>query len=739
MRVKSLLIIFLIGSFVGASGDVFETKLAKARYQDLSGSERIEAYGDVLRAIHRGFASDAQVGDFVQAVLGLLKQRTLGNVSILKGLLDLVKNILASKVSAFTEHKGVFAYWKDVLEADLQKFALNNGEIIKMRFFKERDNCFSVRMKNNIPVVENDRADGLSAYFKVALSGVSHPGEQPQIILGGDAIELVPLYCERSGICCAFDDEKALYCFSSQGAEDSILLAVCSPAQERMYSPLSVVKKEKNPLYVGEQVSLRSSGCNAWDGCVERVDTEKVKKLENENLEAALNRIKLMPGASEKIDWMIVLAPNLNTRIVEKNYKLFFKVLSTIFSARMTLDKDALVAARKLLFQLSVKTGFGEHKKYFSEWLYDLNQRLLAYSLKYSDCLKISSKQQQGSCFSIIPHLVSRADAIAKEFKVGLGARQSFAPGYDLCSLVSSVGKTGPIFYGDEVELSFPHLDEIGEVRCVVKVDGTQGRLQASSLEDLGEGDDTLFVVSSPFFGIDEVSGPLVVGDECMLKSKKTGLVIGFLRGDGADGWSNLVSCERSSHSKKSVVFTVSKVEAGGVETVVTQSFFSKLSQIKLEQSYVVKMEKLLRILDGMSLKISIDDRNDFWDIMMLLVADKKHMSEGEIKQLVDLLLKIVSVAKLNGFSSWIIRAEQAFIDVEFYKKVKRALSSPGMDRFKEMLQLVGDLKKVSKSESEYFLEELRLLRKYKKDQSKAAKLLLMHVSEEVGAANDKK
>ncbi len=732
MRVKSLFFISLFCTFLWSAGDVFDSKLSRAKYGELTGVERVDAYVDALRAIHRGFASDAQVEDFSQAVLGMLKQRSLSNVQVLRSMFELVKMVIASKVSSLAEYKGVFGYWKEILEADLQKFALNHGEIIRVRFSQDKDNCFSVRMRNNVPVVENDRADGLSAFFRVILHGLDGSGAATKTIVGGDAIEFIPLYCERSGICCAFADEKALYCVASPTAQQKVVVSVCSPGEERLYAPLSVMKKDKNPLYVGEHVVLGLPGSEGFDSCVDRVSVDDIARLENQNLENALNRIKLIPSAGEKIDWMLALAPNLNDRISDKNYKQLFKLLSVVFGTRMTFEKDVLVMARKLLYLLRNKAALSEQKKYFSEWLTDINARLSAYALKYTDSLKISSASSQ-AVVSVLPHLVAGADGITKEFKVGVGARQPFAPGYDLCSLVSAAGKAGDICYGDEVEIAFPHIDEIGEIRCFVHSVGDSGKLVAASLGEIAADADMTFIVTAPLQGKDEILGPVVAEDECVLRSVKTGRVLGFLRGSGIESWVEIEPCERLGNLKNSIQFSFSKVVYGGVEKVVTQSFFRNLSQIKMEQSRLVQMEKMVRLLDGMSSKVSVDERNDFWDIVSLLVADKKHMVDAEIKYLGELLFKISAVAKANGFATWVARSEQAQMDLEFYKKMKWALSRPGMDRFKEMLQLAPEVKRVSRNEAAEFLEELRLLRKYKKDQSKAAKLLLMHVSDEVG------
>ena len=736
MRIKNLFIYFLMCVSLSATIDVFDQKMSRAKYGDLSAADRVDAYQDVLRAIHRGFASEAQISEFAQATLGLLKQRKIENVQCLRSLLELVKAILASKVPSMVEYKSIFTHWKDVLERDLRRFALAPGETVRIRFVDEQDKKFNVLMKDNFAIIENSQSDGLSGYFKLALQNVSELDQSEKLVEGGDLIDLCPLYFQCSGISCAFQNPHVVS-FSSNIKSVKPEMSICPHGFNKKYMPLGIMKKEKNPLYVGEPISLSSSACGSWAAVFERVPQEEMIKLENENMQNALSRIKMMSILSEKIGWLSALSANLNARIYEKNYVLFFKQLSTIFAGRTSFDKESLIAARELLFVCKEKPAFKDYKRYFVEWLKDINRRLESFALKYSDSLKMFLSNNVNMTASILPRLVHDGDDLLKEFHVGAGTRQPFAPGYDLISLIPISGKSDIIFYGDEVEISFKHLNDIAEVRCfsLGKKDTEGSLLAGSTLGDAEVDSDSIFVISS--IGKQSkgmVSGPLASGDSCVFRSKKTGKVLVVNSDKAHEVWAPLEFVDESQASASSLAFSLMSVSSIVVDSLASQSFLSKLSVIKLERNMGTKIDLLFKLVDSLSPKISNEEHNDFWDSVMLLASDKKHMSLGEMKDLLNLLRKIALISRANGITSWELRANQLIIDIEFYNKVKQIMSSPGMDKFKQMLELVPEIKKISQQETQVFLEELALLRKYKKDQSKAAKLLFLHVSDEVGS-----
>lgn len=738
MRIKNSFICFLLSLSLFLSADVFEQKMSRAKYGDLSATDRIDAYQDVLRAIHRGFASEIQVSEFAQATLGLLKQRRIENVECLRGLLELVKAVLASKVPSMAEHKSIFSPWKDVLERDLRRFAITPGETVRIRFVEEKDKKFNVSMRDNFAIIENNSSDGLSGYFKLALQNFSSSEAAEKLVEGGDLIDLCPLYFNRSGISCAFQDPHVVS-FSSTVKSVKPEMNICQYGSNKKYMPLGIIKKEKNPLYVGEPIFLSSSACGSWGAVFERVSSEEMIKLENENMQEALNRIKIMTVLSEKISWLLALSANLNARIYDRNHTFFFKQLSTIFAARTSFDKELLLAARELLFTCQEKPSFKDHKRYFVEWLNGINRRLESFALKYSDSLKILVSTKPNMTLSILPRLVHDGDELLKEFHVGAGTRQPFAPGYDLISLVPISGKSDIIFYGDEVEISFKHLNDVGEVRCFSfsKKDTNELILAGSTLGDAEVDSDSIFVISPiPKQSNGKISGPVASGDYCGFRSKKTGKMLA-INNDNAHGvWGSLELVDESHTSALSLAFSLVNVSSIIVDSLATQSFLSKLSVIKMERDVSVKISLLFKLVDSFSPKISNEEHSDFWDSVMLLASDKKHMSASEIKELLHLLSKIALVSRVNGIESWESRANQLIIDIEFYNKVQTIMTSPGMNKFKQMLELVPEIRKISQEETQVFLEELALLRKYKKDQSKAAKLLFLHVSDEVGSGS---
>lgn len=169
------------------------------------------------------------------------------------------------------------------------------------------------------------------------------------------------------------------------------------------------------------------------------------------------------------------------------------------------------------------------------------------------------------------------------------------------------------------------------------------------------------------------------------------------------------------------------------VQKVVEESFYEHLARVRKNQTLAGKISDLLGVLDLLSPKISSHERNDLWDLLSGLVADKKYMNDHELVRLEELLQKVKVVAQSNTIPDWSLKAGLALRDVAFHKRMKNALSQPGMDRFKLLLELAPEVKGVSLQQSQVFLDELSALRKYKKDQSRAAKLLLRHASDEFG------
>jgi hypothetical protein len=736
MRIYVFLLVLISSCVAHGETESFEQKMSKARYGELRAFERAELYHDLLKSINRGFASQAETREFATNVLGLLRQRPTSDVAALRALNDLVKSILASREAILQEFSRDFLHWKDVLEGDLARFALTDGDIVRVKMAHLPERALAVVSGEQIPRIGLSDSDGLVAFFKLALRDAGADSKTQHIVAGGGAIDVMPLYCDRSGVACALDDDYAAQFSGDVFAKTpEVVVQKCT---KKKHLPFRVMKRDSVPAYTGEQVRVAHPGCGEWATVIERVSPEALAKLENDNLAQALERIRVMSTPLDKIRWLYTLRLNFNTRISEKNSSALFKLISGLMGQRDLFDHETLLAVRQLLVAYEPITLFKEQARYFAEWQRGINKLLEPQAIKFGDVVKISSALARDGALCVAPYVSGGATGFTKEIRLGLGPVHGSGHGHSLISLVSPVGKQGPIALGDEVELVLPHVDGSRELRCVLLPgDGVGlGRVLALNSLEVDPAADMVFIVdavSPSSLSGDNKGAHLVGGEPFTFRSKKTQKYLGARRQLSDALWSMVEPFDTASSGDDGniVQFCIDLMPVTAVANVVTKSFYDNLALIKREQSTYAKIVKIMMLLDTFSPKIETEDRDDFWDIVAGLLSAKKHFNEHELSKLIELVRKIMVVAKTYALPVWFKRARQAAIDLEFYKKVRRALSVPGMDRFKVLLELSPEVQNISVSEAQDFVSVLKTLRKYKKDQSRAAKLLLSQIEEE--------
>lgn len=730
---------FLLGISLcnaASSPESFEQKMSRARYSDVLLFERVGMYQDLLKSISHGFACEAETHEFVASVLGMLRQRPVTDVVVLRALKDLVKSITSSRVIVLQGYAKEFSQWKDILDADLSRFALADGDVVKIRVAHAPGCCLSVLSGEEEPRADLVDSEGLAGFFKIVLRKGAGDSKTQRIVAGGEKMDVVPMYWERSGVACALGND-----YVTQFTGDVLArtpTVVIQKNTKKGALPLNVMKREKAPAYTGESLHVAHPGCGEWATILERVPPDSLSRLENDNLHQALERIGSMPGALDKIKWLNTLRFNFNERIVEKNSAALFRQLSTLMGQRGQFDYQTLLAARQLIISYESLNLLKSQDRYLAEWLRSINKLLEPHAVKFGDVIKISSMHAQDGVLCVAPYVKGGSSGFSKEIRLGIGPVHGSGHGHSLITLISPVGKQGPIALGDEVELVLPHVDGSRELRCVlIPSDGQSvGRVLALNIEDIGANADTVFVVDGvlkPGFLGENRGAPLVSGDSFYFRSKKTQKILGARKQQAAFLWAMVEPFDEASSLLTDAVvqFSIDLMPVEAVTNVVTKSFYDKLGVIKREPSLYLKIAHLMLLLDSFSPNIFVEDRSDFWDVVTLILADKKRMNEHELNKVVELMNKVALVAKTHNVQQWLVRAKQALVDLEFYKKVRRATATPGMDRFKALLELAPEVKNISLSESQDFIGTLKTLRKYKKDQSRAAKLLLSEVAEE--------
>ena len=732
MRILSAFIFFILVINQPLFSEMIDQKIAHACFADLSILERVEAYYDILRSINRGQVGEEHIQKFATNVLGFVRQYSASNVQVARALSDLIRGILISKNPVLQVYAKEMGLWRDTLESHLRQFALAHGNIVRVRFASVPEKNLAILNGDGEPSAEIAETQGLSAFFKLALRGASADLKTQQIVEGGSNFDLMPLYVERSGVACSLDDGYSVQLRGDVFA--NIPTATIQNSQDVL--PFNLLKREKIPAYTGESLFVAHPGCGQWSTIMDRVDESSLVKMENDNILQALNRIRSMTLPLEKMRWLYVLRNNFNSRITAKNYSVLFKQLSAIFGLRARFDKETLFEARRLLFAYKSKDFLKDYDRHFTEWMRDINVSLESYALKFSDVVSLKSAQNKERALCIAPYVKGGATGYSREVRLGLGDVSGIDKKNILLSMISPVGKQGVVRFGDEVEITFPHVDG-GELRCVL-ISGEQpseARVVGLPLEEIDSDADTIFVLDRQ--GGEIVStdfSPIISGDSFLLRSKKTTQVL-VVQHSASGTWSMMVPMSdiqaKREHTVMSFCF---ELQSGDdVQKVVEQSFYDHLALVRKETSYLGKMGKLMFVLDALSPKLSLQDRTDFWDILSGILADKKHMNEQELSRLSELLQKIVVVAQANNISTWVVRAHVGLRDVDFHKKMKKALENPGMSRFEGLLNLSPEVKNVSLEQAQVFFDELAILRRNKKDQSRAAKLLLLHVSDEFG------
>ena len=705
--------------------------VARAYHGDLAGVERIEAYYDVLRQINRGQLSAEQVQEFITNLKGVLQHRPTKKAAVLQALNNLVGGILLSRVAELAPFLKDMSTWKEVLEGDLRHFALANGSVVKVAFSKVPRKSIAVRAQVDGPAVDLLDDVGLSAFFKLAIRGAQADATTQQIVAGGSVFDLVPLYVDRSGVGCGLGDVYGVQIAGDVIATQPTLRLCGLEAGE----PLHLMKREKIPAYTGEEIFVSHPGCGQWATVIESVSDDVLAQLENDNIQQALNRIKMMSNSLEKLRWMYALRNNFNARIHEKNNVMLFKQLSAVFGERNKFSKQALLEGRQLLLAYKQKQVLQSYDKYFTEWLSDITRSLEAFSVRFRDTITIKNVAQASRIVCAAPYVSSSAGGYTQEIRLGLGDAAGVNKKHALISLVSPVGKVGPVKFGDEVELAVCYAQE-SELRCAVEQSGeTAGaRVVGIRMEVCDAETDCVFTVEHPLGSLEHDASPLVANDAFMLRSRKTSQILAVPR-ELLGLWQPIEAKSDLQIKKEQALCTFAiDVEAEDVvQQVVEQSFYEQLAKVRKNPTFTGKIAELLGLLDLLSPKVSSHERNDLCDLLSGLLADKKYMNDQELVRLEELLQKVKVVAQSNNISGWSSKAGLGLKDVAFHKKMKNALMQPGMDRFKSLLELAPLVKGVSLQQSQVFLDELSQLRKYKKDQSRAAKLLLLHASDEFG------
>lgn len=705
--------------------------IARAYHGDLSGVERVEAYYDVLRQINRGQLSSDQVHDFIIRFKGLLQHRPIKKAPVLQALSTVVNGILFSRTAELGPYLKEMNAWKETLEGDLRHFALAHGNIVKVSFSKVPRKRLAVCAHLDGPSADLLDDAGLSAFFKLALRGAQADAATQQIVAGGAAFDLVPLYVDRSGVGCGLEDAFGVQIVGDiVAAQPSIRLCGLDKIE-----PLHLMKREKVPAYTGEEVFVSHPGCGQWAAILEAVSDDVVSQLENDNMHQALSRIKMMPQSLEKMRWLNALRNNFNARLHEKNKIMLFKQLSAVFGLRNKFSKEELLEGRQLLLAYKQRGVLSSYEKYFTEWLRDITQALESFAVRFRDTITIKNKENQSKIMCVAPYVSAVTGGYINEIRLGIGEASGVNKKHALISLVSPVGKVGAVTFGDEVELAVSYAQD-SELRCALEQsdDRSGARVVAISAQACDADTDCVFIVEHPH-GLQALdTSPLVAGDVFALRSRKTSQVLTVSR-ELLGLWQPLEG-RTDAHVKKeqsTTAFVVDLESEDVVQKVVEESFYEHLARVRKNQTLAGKISDLLGVLDLLSPKISSHERNDLWDLLSGLVADKKYMNDHELVRLEELLQKVKVVAQSNTIPDWSLKAGLALRDVAFHKRMKNALSQPGMDRFKLLLELAPEVKGVSLQQSQVFLDELSALRKYKKDQSRAAKLLLRHASDEFG------
>lgn len=704
---------------------------ARAYHGDLSGTERVEAYYEVLRLINRGQLTIDQVQEFMTNLKGFLKHRSTKNAAVLRALNNLVSGILMSRASELAPFAKDMNAWKDALDADLRHFALTNGSVVKVTFSKVPAKNLAVRASGDQASLDLLDDAGLSSFFKLAVRGARADSVTQQIVSGGTDFDLIPLYVDQSGVGCGFEDS----CCVQIGGDVLTVVPVVTLKALEASEPLRLMKRESIPAYTGEENFVAHQGCGQWATVIESVSEDVLAKLENDNFSQALNRIKMMSKPSEKLRWLYALRNNINERVNEKNTTMLFKQLSAVFGLRNKFNKQELIEARRLLLAYKQKNVLKEYDKHFTEWLRDLVLALESYAVRFRDAVTIKSANVGAKLLCVAPYVAPAAGGFAQEMRIGIGDGASVSKKHALISLVSAVGKLGAVKYGDEVELSVCYAHG-SELRCVVEQRGESfgGRVIAVPVEDTDVDSDSIFIVEHTLGSLLKDNSPLVAGDSFMLRSKKTSQILAT--SSELLGLWQAIWAKSDLQIKKEQALSAFSVEVETedvVQQVVEQSFYEQLAKVRKNPTPGGKITDLLSLMDTLNPRISSQERTDLWDVLSSVVSDKKYMQEHELQRLEELLQKVVVIAKSNNIPLLGSKAQLALNDLGFHKKMTSALAEPGMDRFKALLELAPSVKGVSLQQSQAFLDELALLRKYKKDQSRAAKLLLQHASDEFG------
>jgi hypothetical protein len=475
----------------------FQTTLGQAKYGEKTYEERIKLYQELLENIE-SFQPE-QISSYVEDLQGFFNARQKDNPSNLSSLKTLV--IQAKENQQLHGNLDTLESWISSINEDLTKFALHDGDIVKIKTHIQNGTIAPIPTKSKkaasiLPVAPNFSDKNwdetlCSSLFKIKTPQLSSPVYEEK------NIELIPLFAVSNGFAYPLPSDLRLSIANqSRRGKGFYYTCIANPSNKKICDAKSLftIKKNNNkdvtnqwvPILpndrfklVCNQLSMKLSLVNAQEikpkpirsarqnfrkkdfkpnddtslFFFEKLTNQEFAKLTDKQIDTNLyNAIKLSSFSSAVSAYDMTM-DLLNSCSTTQKHDAFYQGLYRLFHSRKTNNPAELKKLRSFLAKAVSNNNLENKRPELENFVWNINNELIPLGLKYGDVVSIASNLKNRP--KLWTHGASRFQSGNHlEIAAGLAKSGIIQDGASFFKIKSPQGKTGIIQYDDPIELS---------------------------------------------------------------------------------------------------------------------------------------------------------------------------------------------------------------------------------------------------------------------------------------------
>jgi len=704
---------------------LFDSYLNKATYGQEQYEDRINIYTHILPLIGQG-VSDEKKNSFSTALSGLFQTRSQDNPERLSLLKDLFK--MAASNVGLVNKKNQIQGWITTINKELEPFALCDGDIVMFIGNDDKIQLFCDTQKSENGKYRLQIQGGKSTNFGPQLFKIKSKKEKLGTLFYGDEIEIIPLYSEYKKSFYMLSEVQRLSVATNykRGSAqcDLEIVDLAKKIKKSKDVATTIVlrqnrKQEKNqePVLANDhiqiwskeprkRVAIDSDSLTLIFGDdlqtkdkfyffkIQKIMPDEVAKVENTNFINNLNNLKKQKDFFTKIRRAVGLSNFLNSNIYEKNKEEFFAQLENLFDACNRKDLNALKTLRTFYYQLFVSQKFEDKNSTLQAFLEQINDDLIPFAINYDDIIQIDSSKFKRTLWTHGKDGASDSDC--KEILVGPNSDARSQDGPQFFKLKSVNGKTGPIEYGDEVEIFALYVGFGANVEALDQPEKLC--VNNSSRRDKSDGQ-SVFQLKAATFNWDKYlncSVPALYGESLEVWNKDTDRKVWTNHGSmfGSNWYELLVGpnddeykgINRTENGQQ--LFELQKVSYSKICTVASNDFYQKLLKAQNLDDGSEKIEEMAKLSSRLSQNILSTKKEAYVTELASLFSRRKSFNTGQLEQLRTLLNKSLSADLYNEqkdkVALWMHTLDTEMVENEVLEKLTLA------ERQKDFLEKIA-------------------------------------------------